>query len=53
MVGEGEKVACLWTATATHKGAFMGILATGKKVMMKGIHMGRVAGGKIVQTYGN
>jgi len=52
IVAEGDKVACLWTATATHKGEFMETPATGKRVTMKGIHIDRVAGGKIVQTWG-
>jgi steroid delta-isomerase-like uncharacterized protein len=52
IVAEGDKVACLWTATATHKGEFMGMPATGKQVTMKGIHIDRVADGKIAQTWG-
>jgi len=52
IVAEGDKVACLWTATATHKGEFIGMPPTGKQVTMKGIHIDRVAGGKIVQTWG-
>ena len=51
IVAEGDKVACLWTATATHKGEFMGMPATGKQVTMKGIHIDRIAGGKIVETW--
>ena len=52
MVAEGDTVACLWTATATHKGEFMSMPPTGKQVTMKGIHIDRIAGGKIVQTWG-
>jgi steroid delta-isomerase-like uncharacterized protein len=51
IVAEGDKVACLWTATATHKGEFMGMPATGKQVTIKGIHIDRIAGGKIVETW--
>jgi len=51
MVAEGDRVACLWTATATHKGEFMGMPATGKQVTIKGIHIDRIAGGKIVETW--
>jgi steroid delta-isomerase-like uncharacterized protein len=52
IVAEGDKVACLWTATATHKGEFMGMPATGKRVTMRSIHIDRVADGKIAQTWG-
>jgi len=52
IVAEGDKVACLWTAIATHKGEFMGMPATGKQVTMKGIHIDRIADGKIAQTWG-
>jgi predicted ester cyclase len=52
IVAEGDKVACIWTATATHKGEFMDMPATDKRVTMKGIHIDRIADGKIVQTWG-
>jgi len=51
IVAEGDKVACRWTATATHKGEFMGMPATGKQVTITGIHIDRIAGGKIVETW--
>jgi steroid delta-isomerase-like uncharacterized protein len=52
VIAEGDKLACLWTATATHKGEFMGMPPTGKRVTMRGIHIDRIASGKIVQTWG-
>lgn len=52
VIAEGDKVACRWIATATHKGEFMGIPPTGKQVTMTGIHVDRIAGGKIVETWG-
>jgi len=51
MVAEGDKVACRWTATATHKGKFMGVPPTNKQLTMTGIHIDRIAGGKIVETW--
>jgi len=51
IVAEGDKVACRWTATATHKGEFMGMAATGKQVTVTGIHIDRIAGGKIVESW--
>jgi steroid delta-isomerase-like uncharacterized protein len=51
IVAEGDRVACRWTATATHKGEFMGMPATGKQVTITGIHIDRIAGGKITETW--
>ena len=51
MLAEGDKIACRWTATATHKGEFMGMPATNKQVTMTGVHIDRIAGGKIVETW--
>jgi len=51
ILAEGDKVACRWTATATHKGEFMGIPATNKQVTITGIHIDRIAGGKIVEPW--
>lgn len=52
MIAERDKVAVRWTATGTHKGEFMGIAPTGKQVTMTGIDIERIAGGKIVETWG-
>ena len=51
MIAEGDKIACRWTATGTHKGEFMGIPATNKQVTVTGIHIDRIADGKIVETW--
>ncbi len=51
MVAEGDKVACRWTATGTHKGEFMGVPATNKQITLTGIHIDRIAGGKVVETW--
>jgi steroid delta-isomerase-like uncharacterized protein len=51
MVVEGDKVAVRWALTGTHKGEFMGIPPTNKKVTMWGIEIDRVAGGKFVETW--
>ena len=36
-VAEGEKVACRFRVEATHRGEFMGVAATGKRVSVAGI----------------
>lgn len=47
--GEGEKVCVVWTAYATHLGAFGGFEATKKPVVIKGVAVGRVLDGSIVR----
>ncbi len=52
MVAEGDKVAARTTWTGTHKGEFMGIPPTNKKVTISLIFIDRFAGGKIVEDHG-
>jgi len=48
---KGDKVITRATTTGTHKGEFMGILPTNKKVTYWGIEIFRRAGGKIVEAW--
>jgi steroid delta-isomerase-like uncharacterized protein len=50
MVGEGEKVFTRLTFTGTHRGDFMGIPASGKRVEVKGMVIDRLAGGKMADS---
>jgi len=52
MVAEGDKVAMRVTMTGTHKGEFMGVPPTNKKVTFSLIAIDRFAGGKIVENHG-
>ena len=52
IVAEGDKVAVRWTWRGTHKGELMGIAPTGKQVMITGIGILRIVGGKIVEEWG-
>jgi predicted ester cyclase len=52
MVAEGDKVAARVTMTGTHKGKFMGIPPTNKKVTVSLITISRIVGGKIVEDHG-
>jgi len=52
MIAEGDKVASRVTARGTHKGDFQGLPATGKQVTQTGIDILRIAGGKIVERWG-
>jgi steroid delta-isomerase-like uncharacterized protein len=50
-VAERDKVAIRWVLTGTHKGMFMGIPPTNKKVVVWGIDVDRVADGKFVEGW--
>ncbi len=52
MVAEGDKVVIRQTWTGTHKGEFMGVPPTGKSVSFGVIDILRIAGGKIVEHWG-
>lgn len=51
-IAEGDKVVSRMTSRATHAGEFQGIVATGKRITVSGIWLDRVAGGKIVERWG-
>lgn len=51
-IAEGGKVTTRRTAHGTHKGELMGIPATGKQVTITGVGIDRIAGGRIVETWG-
>lgn len=53
MIAEGDKVVARITMTGTHKGAFMGIPPTGKKITVTGIDIVRFVNGKAVDHWGN
>lgn len=48
---DGDKVVERHTATAVHKGDFMGVPATGKKVFWTENHIYRIEEGKIAETW--
>jgi steroid delta-isomerase-like uncharacterized protein len=52
-ITEKDKVAVVWSFTGTHKGEFMGISATNKKVSIDGITVHEIANGKIMDSYVN
>jgi steroid delta-isomerase-like uncharacterized protein len=52
MIVEGNRKAIRFTMTGTHRGEFMGIPATNKKVTIRMIHLShRNAGGKVVEEW--
>ncbi len=50
-VAEGDKVVTLWSFRGTHQGELDGIPASGNQVMIKGMSMDRISGGKFVETW--
>ena len=51
-IAEGEKVVLRWTFSGTHKGSFMGVPATGKRVTWTGITIYRIVDGRAVEEQG-
>ena len=52
MIAEGGKVVIRQTWSGTHKGEFMGVPATGKRVSIAVIDIIRVADGRFVEHWG-
>jgi len=53
IVAEGDLVVTRVAVTGTHKGAFNGVPATGKKIQFTEMHMYQVKGGKISALWSN
>jgi predicted ester cyclase len=53
LVGEGDIVVELFTASGTHTGAdIMGVAAAGRTVNLPGINIFRISDGRIVERWG-
>ena len=50
-IADGNKVVTRWTFIGTHRGTFMGIAPTEKQVVLDGIRIDRIVGGKIVEEW--
>ena len=53
LIAEGDRVVARTTMRGTHLGDFFGIPATGRPVTLSGVHILRIAGGKIAEHWGN
>jgi len=51
MIAEKGKVVVCWIISGTHKGEFMDIPATGRKVSIEGITIHHITNGKILDSY--
>lgn len=52
-IAEEDKVLTRWTFRGVHTGEYMGAAPTGKQVTTTGMHLFRLAGGKIVELWLN
>lgn len=52
LLADEDRVAARFTARGIHKGAFMGLPATGKSITMTGIEIFRIENGKIAELWG-
>jgi steroid delta-isomerase-like uncharacterized protein len=50
MIAEGEQVVTRFTWTGTQQGTFMGIPATGRNVVVKGVVIDRIVGGMMTDS---
>lgn len=53
LVADDEQVAIAYTLTGTHRGDFMGVPATGRRVEVRGVQVARFADGMIVERWGS
>jgi steroid delta-isomerase-like uncharacterized protein len=53
LIAEEDKVVARWTMSGNHKGEYLGVLATNKKVSVEGITIHHISGGKIMDSYSN
>ena len=53
LIAEGDRVVARTTMRGTHDGDFFGIPATGRSVRLTGVHVMRIADGRIVEHWGN
>jgi steroid delta-isomerase-like uncharacterized protein len=49
-VSEKDKMVVSWTVTGTHKGEFLGVAPTNKKVSVSGITIHEISNGKILES---
>lgn len=52
MVVDDDNVAFAYTLTGTHRGEFQGVAATGRRIEVRGVQIGRFANGQIVERWG-
>lgn len=51
LLADGDLVLWHWTFTGTHRGEFMGVAPTGKRLSFGGVNLFRLADGKVVEDW--
>ncbi|MDQ3928978.1 MAG: ester cyclase [Chloroflexota bacterium] len=51
IVAQDDRVATRWTMRATHRGEFFGVPATGRRVVVTGMDLWRIADGKAAEHW--
>ena len=52
-IAVGDKVASRWTLRGTHTGPFASVAPTGRHVVITGMNICRIQGGKVVEHWAN
>jgi hypothetical protein len=52
-VAEGDMVVTRWIARGTHRGEFMGVPPSGRRIEVSGMSIDRISGGRIVEDWNN
>jgi steroid delta-isomerase-like uncharacterized protein len=52
-VAEGDMLVTWWIARGTHRGEFMGVPPSGRRIEVSGMSMDRISGGRIVENWNN
>lgn len=52
LIAEDGRVAVRWTSRAVHSGDVFGIAATGRRVTVSGIEIYHLAGGRVIEYWG-
>ena len=51
VITEGDVAVARWTMTATHRGEWPGVAATGRPIRFSGVNIFRLAGGKVAEIW--
>jgi steroid delta-isomerase-like uncharacterized protein len=53
VVADNDNIAIAYTLTGTHKGDFLGVAATGRRISARGVQISRFEDGKLVERWGS
>ncbi len=53
ITADDDSIALAYTVTGTHRGQFLGVAPTGKKISARGVQIARFNNGKMVERWGS